>query len=192
MVLAASPVGAELCLTHFVPQPPCAVPNHRVAGCDNFLGAPPNTAGLSVGACNSTAAVLARQQWSCLNSVDCAQPSLILAVGSPGCERLAGYVHPPTGVQAQCCLTYLASGVVQSNGSLGAGFGLQQCWGAGMSAELAHAQHFSLLAVAGGGSGGGGPVRHSLQLAGIGVCLGALEPGYALPRTLALYQNWTE
>ena len=150
---------------------------------DNFLGVIPDTAGLSVGACNSTQAVLARQGWSCLDDVDCKQPSRVLATGHAGCERLRGFIPPLNGTPTSCCLTFLADG---------AGFGLQQCWHAGMPAQLSAAQHFTLAPVAGGGSGGGGPVRFSLQLAaGPTTCVGAQEAGYALPRTLALYQNWS-
>eukprot|EP01052_Picozoa_sp_SAG31_P066410 SAG31_NODE_25214_length_466_cov_0.520436_1_plen_128_part_10 len=47
IVLAASPIGAPLCLTHFIPPPACKNPSHRtykvvngssVPTCDNFLG----------------------------------------------------------------------------------------------------------------------------------------------------------
>jgi hypothetical protein len=104
-VLAASPVGAPLCLTHLIPHAPCQRPMHRTYDnvthaptCDDYLGVPPQSAGLLVASCNSTAAVWERQRWSCLDATNCRGASRIEAMGHPGCERLPGFDPPPAAV----------------------------------------------------------------------------------------------
>jgi hypothetical protein len=105
LVLAASPVGAPLCLTHLIPHAPCQRPMHRTYDnvthaptCDDYLGVPPQSAGLLVASCNSTAAVWERQRWSCLDATNCRGASRIEAMGHPGCERLPGFDPPPAAV----------------------------------------------------------------------------------------------
>jgi hypothetical protein len=192
MVLAASPAGAPVCLGHFIPPRPCENPSHRtyrvvngtnIPTCDNFLGKLQETSGLSVGTCNSTQAVLQRQQWSCLDSTNCVGASRIRAIGDDiGCERLPNYLRPPAGVPVACCLTY-----VSATGTLG----LNQCGNMlGENSSLYGEQHFQLLPV----ESASGPKRFAIQLAAPlprRQCVEAAEPGYALPETIRLYQNWS-
>jgi hypothetical protein len=197
IVLAAAPAGAPMCLGHFIPPRPCDSPGHRtyrvvngtnIPTCDNFLGQLQDTSGLSVGACNATRAVLQRQQWSCLDSTNCAGASRIQAIGEyVGCERLPNYRRPPAGVPTTCCLTYVSA--AGEPGTLG----LNQC-GNMPGENFSHyaAQHFQFVPV--GGGGGGGPKRFAIQLAASVAqkqCVGAAEPGHALPKTLQLYQQWS-
>jgi hypothetical protein len=195
LVLAASPAGAPLCLGHYIPPPPCENPSHRtyrvvngtsVPTCDNFLGELQETSGLSIGACNSTRAVLQRQVWSCLDSTDCAGPSRIQAAGNPGCERLPNFQAPPAGVPIACCLTYLPRD--------GGAFGLNQCGNMpGENGTGSGQQHFRFVPMGGGGQDG--PRRFTMQLAASlpqgAQCLAARPPGYAMPQTLQTYQNWS-
>lgn len=198
IVLAASPAGAPVCLGHFIPPKPCDSPSHRtyrvvngtnIPTCDNFLGRLQGTSGLSVGACNSTRAVLQRQLWSCLDSTNCVGASRIQATGeSVGCERLPNYQRPPTGVPVACCLTY-----VSKAGSEGVGMlGLNQC-GNMLGENTSHygEQHFQLVPI----EGAGGAKRFAIQLVVPPPlprqCVEAAEPGYALPKTIKMYQNWS-
>eukprot|EP01046_Picozoa_sp_COSAG06_P018071 COSAG06_NODE_1246_length_10113_cov_21.479629_4_plen_361_part_00 len=211
MILAASPAGAPMCLGHFIPPPPCTSPSHRtyrvvngtnVPTCDDFLGQLQATSGLGVGACNSTRAVLQRQRWSCLDSPDCVGASRIEAIspllgeggevsGGVGCERLPSFTPPPAGVAVRCCLTYLPAAAGAS-----AAFGLNQCGNLpGENGTTKYGeQHFRMVPIGGGGSDG--PRRYAIQLAlppgkMAPQCVVALQPGYALPTTLAHYQNWS-
>ena len=199
IVMAASPVGAPMCLSHFIPPQPCESPGHRtyhtvngtnIPTCDDFLGQLQETSGLSVGACNQTRAVLQRQRWSCLDSTNCDGASRIQAVGDDvGCERLPNYHRPPAGVPIACCLTYMyaAGHSTTTQGTLG----LNQCGNMqGENSTHYGEQHFQLIPI----ESAGGPARFQIRLAAPlsqSLCVEAARPGYALPRTLETYQNWS-
>lgn len=181
LVLGASPTAAPMCFTHLIPRQSnqCTSPMHRTTNsttgvqCDDYLGEP--TAGLGIGACNSTAAVLQRQRWSCLDATNCQRPSRIQASGPDvGCERLPGFQPPKPGIPISCCLVYVG-GTVEA-------FGLQQCGGTSSN------QHFVLTPVV-----ASGPPRVTIEVVKSGAkqCVHAAESGaFALPRTVGHYQEW--
>ena len=131
--------------------------------------------------------MLQRQIWSCLDSTDCVGASRIQAAGNPGCERLPNFRAPPSGVPVACCLTYLPG----DDG--GGAFGLNQCGNMPGESGNFGEQHFRFVPVAGGGQDG--PRRFAMQLAAPlpqgPQCVAALQPGYATPKTLQTYQNWS-
>ena len=131
--------------------------------------------------------MLQRQIWSCLDSTDCVGASRIQAAGNPGCERLPNFRAPPSGVPVACCLTYLPG----DDG--GGAFGLNQCGNMPGESGSFGEQHFRFVPVAGGGQDG--PRRFAMQLAAPlpqgPQCVAALQPGYATPKTLQTYQNWS-
>eukprot|EP01050_Picozoa_sp_SAG11_P005808 SAG11_NODE_424_length_9590_cov_3.114635_2_plen_690_part_00 len=131
--------------------------------------------------------MLQRQIWSCLDSNNCVGASRIQAAGNPGCERLPNFRAPPSGVPVACCLTYLPG----DDG--GGAFGLNQCGNMPGESGSFGEQHFQFVPVVGGGQDG--PRRFTMQLAAPlpqgQQCVAALQPGYATPKTLQTYQNWS-